>query len=92
MQNLEILQKSKSIDILLALLEHGELGLYQLKEKTSGSASITSTRAPELIAAGLIKERREKSFQGRRLFSLTPKGRKVAEYLMKIKEYMNNHQ
>ncbi len=84
MSNTGILQKSKTIDILLALFKEGELGLTQLKEKTKGSANIISTRAPELIQHGLIVEKREKSFQGRRLFSLTAKGKKVAKKLVEI--------
>lgn len=85
--SLDILQKSKAIDILLALSESREpLAFMKLKDACGGSVGILSVRVAELRAEGLISEEIENKFQGRRLISLTKRGKLMAELLYKIEE------
>ena len=89
MQNIEILQKSRAIEVLTNLYRKKEAGLVEIVNLSGGSTSVVNNRLLELKAAGLISEEREAKFGGRRLFSLTVEGKKVAKHLVEIEKILS---
>ena len=89
MQNIEILQRSRAIEVLINLYRKKEVGLVQIVNLCGGSTSVVNNRLLELKAAGLIFEEKEAKFGGRRLFRLTEKGKKVAKHLIEIESELN---
>ena len=81
----KVLEKSKSIEILVALNAENKVFLSELlvKLKTKDTNTI-NRRIDTLRDAGLIKDETEAKFGGRRYIWLTKKGRDVASYLSKI--------
>jgi len=89
MQNIEILQKSRAIEVLINLYKQKEAGLVEIVNLSGGSTSVVNNRLYELKAAGLITEEREAKFGGRRLFKLTDSGKEVARNLIKIEKVLS---
>jgi len=82
-----ILEKSQSMEILIALYNHDKLFLSELLEKLGTKDTNTiSRRIDALRNAGLIKEEGEEKFGGRRYIWLTDKGKKVSSYLKNIEK------
>ena len=77
---LEILFRSRAIDILLALYEKS-MGVRELINKVGGSATTVEQRLRELKKARLIEENVSKGFPFRRELRLTEKGKEVAKKL-----------
>ena len=63
--------------------------MYQkeIKDKLGKKGTI-DIRLKELELLGIIASEVEDKFQGKKWYWLTDKGKKVAEYLMKIEEIM----
>ncbi|MFH0815267.1 MAG: winged helix-turn-helix transcriptional regulator [Methanobacteriota archaeon] len=75
------------MDVLIAIHQEGKaIPFSKLAEATGGSISTISSRLGELRADGLIVEKTEDKFGGRRLISLTDKGKRVATLLSKVDE------
>ncbi|HEC77473.1 MAG TPA: MarR family transcriptional regulator [Thermoplasmatales archaeon] len=85
---MRILFKTGIIEILKALLEKEKMYRGELEELTGKKGSSLNEKLNELKAQGLIEWEVEDKFQGKKWYWLTEKGRKVAEYLVKIKEVM----
>ena len=83
----KVLEKSKSIEILVALYDENKIFLSELliKLKTKDTNTI-NRRINTLRDAGLITDETEAKFGGRRYIWLTDKGRKVASYLKNIEK------
>lgn len=83
----KILEKSKSIEILVALYGEKKVYLSELliKLKTKDTNTI-NRRIDTLRDAGLIKDETEAKFGGRRHIWLTEKGKKVASNLKNIEK------
>ena len=83
----KVLEKSKSIEILVALYGSDKVFLSELliKLKTKDTNTI-NRRIDTLKKAGLIKDETEAKFGGRRYIWLTDKGKKVASYLKNIEK------
>jgi len=83
----EIIEKPKSVSILLTLLDNPEgVGVRSLIDKVGGSATTTISRLKELEDAGLVSHkfiRTNKTWS--KCITLTEKGRKVAELLAQIR-------
>jgi len=81
----KVLEKSKSIEILVALYGEKKIYLSELltKLKTKDTNTI-NRRIDTLRDIGLIKEEIESKFGGRKYIWLTDKGKKVASYLSDI--------
>ena len=82
------LEKPRTVDILIALLD-GKKYFSELKD-VSGRAS-TSTieaRIQDLRKAGLVNDKKEAKFGGRRYIWLTDKGQKVAKHLLEIEKVL----
>ena len=80
-----VLEKSKSIEILVALYDKDKLFLSELLEKLGTKDTNTVNRRIETLRkAGLIDEEGEAKFGGRRYIWLTNKGKKVAALLINI--------
>ena len=77
---LEMLFRSRAIDILIALYEK-PMSVRELISKVGGSATTIEQRLRELKDVGLIEEKASKSFPFKRELRLTEKGRKLAEML-----------
>ena len=87
---LSFLEKSGSADILMALFKYnGQMYFTELKEKIGrGSMSTLNMRIFELKAQGLIDDKTENKFGGRRYIWLTEKGKKIAEHLIEIEKML----
>jgi DNA-binding HxlR family transcriptional regulator len=81
----KVLEKSKSIEILVALYGEKKVFLSELliKLKTKDTNTI-NRRIETLRNAGLIKDETEAKFGGRRYIWLTEKGKKIAKNLKNI--------
>ncbi len=80
------LEKPRTVAILIALLD-GKKYFSELKEVTGGASTSTiEARVSELRQVGLIKDKKEEKFGGRRYIWLTDKGKKIAEHLLEIKK------
>lgn len=81
----KVLEKSKSIEILVAL--HGEKKVFLsellIKLKTKDTNTI-NRRIDTLRDVDLIKDETEAKFGGRRYIWLTNKGKEVANLLLKL--------
>ncbi len=82
-----VLEKSKSIEILIALHKKDRLFLSELLGKLNTKDTNTiNKRIASLSNAGLIKEEGEPKFGGRRYIWLTDKGKKIAKHLQDIEK------
>ena len=85
----KVLEKSKSIEILVALYNKDKLFLSELLEKLGTKDTNTVNRRIETLRdTGLIKEEDEAKFGGRRYIWLTSKGKKIACALAEVKKIM----
>ena len=85
----KVLEKSKSIEILVVLYNKDRLFLSELLEKLGTKDTNTvNRRINALREAGLIKEEGEAKFGGRRYLWLTAKGKKIACSLAEVKKIM----
>jgi DNA-binding HxlR family transcriptional regulator len=82
-----VLEKSKSIEILVALYDENKMFLSELliKLKTKDTNTI-NRRIDTLRDAGLINDETEAKFGGRRYIWLTKKGEKIARLLFEVKQ------
>jgi len=82
---IEVLERWRAPRLLLLLYKEGPLLITQIRWKLKGSQSSLYDTLKLLTEAGLIEEIfEEDSWPKRRLFKLTPLGRKVAEKLAEI--------
>ena len=80
-----VLEKSQSMEILVALHDKDKLFLSELLETLNTKDTNTVSRRIDLLRdVGLIKEEGEEKFGGRRYIWLTNKGKKVAKLLVEI--------
>ena len=86
---LEILFRSRAVDILLALYEK-PMNVREIISKVRRSATTVEQRLRELKGAGLVEEDASKSFPFRRELRLTEKGKEVAEKLMILRSLFVN--
>ena len=86
---MELLSKSHVINILVTLLEKDRMYYSELTKKMNvGNYGTINLRINELKSIGLIDEKIEDKFGGRRYIWLTPKGKKVAEKLVEIEKIL----
>ena len=82
-----VLEKSQSIEILVALYNKDKLFLSELLETLGTKDTNTVSRRIDMLRdVGLIKEESEEKFGGRRYIWLTDKGKKVAKLLTDIEK------
>jgi DNA-binding HxlR family transcriptional regulator len=82
------LEKTRTVDILVSLL-NGKKYFSELKDVTGGASTSTiESRIKELSKVGLVKDKKEDKFGGRRYIWLTEKGEKVASLLAEIEKIM----
>ena len=93
--NIEALEKEKAIQILIELYKielNNEDKISRAKNKIAtkigGSPSTFIKRFNELEKEGFIYIEQEKEFPFKEFVFLTPEGRKVAKYLIKIEKIM----
>lgn len=80
-----VLERSKSIEILVTLSKQDKLFLSELLMKLKTKDTNTVNRRIETLRdAGLLKEEGEEKFGGRRYLWLTKKGKQIAELLSEI--------
>jgi len=83
----DVLENSKSIEILIVLSQHEKLFLSELLEKLhTKDTNTVNRRIVTLRDAGLLKEEGEEKFGGRRYLWLTKRGQKIASLLTEIGE------
>lgn len=82
------LEKPRTVDILISLSD-GKKYFSELKGVTGGASTSTiESRIKELKEIGLVKDKKEEKFGGRRYIWLTDKGQKVALFLADIEKIM----
>lgn len=82
-----VLEKSQSIEILVALYNKDKLFLSELLEQLGTRDTNTVSRRLDMLRdAGLIKEEGEDKFGGRRYIWLTSKGKKIAVLLTELEK------
>lgn len=89
MLKIKILQKPKVLEILNALYPDKEYSFTKLALEAGGSTPTISHRISELVNKEILNEVYEIKFQGKRLISLTEKGRKATEHLLEIENILN---
>jgi len=82
-----VLEKSQSMEILVALQNKDKLFLSELLEQLGTKDTNTVSRRLDMLRdAGLIKEEGEEKFGGRRYIWLTAKGKKVSTLLTELEK------
>jgi len=82
------LEKPRTVEILISLLD-GKKYFSELKDVTGGASTSTiESRIKELRAVGLVKDKKEDKFGGRRYIWLTVKGQTVAKHLTDIQKIL----
>jgi DNA-binding HxlR family transcriptional regulator len=80
------LEKPRTVEILISLLD-GKKYFSELKDVTGGASTSTiEARIKELREVGLINDKKEDKFGGRRYIWLTDKGNKITKHLLEIKK------
>ena len=87
-KKLAFLEKSGSTDILIFLFnQNSQMYFTELKKKIGkGSMSTLNMRIFELKNKGLLDDKLEEKFGGRRYIWLTEKGKQVAKCLIEIEK------
>lgn len=82
------LERPRTVDILISLLD-GKKYFSELKEVTGGASTSTiESRIKELREVGLVKDKKEDKFGGRRYIWLTDKDKKVVSSLADVENIM----
>jgi len=79
----KVFVSKRSEDILLALYFKGELTKTELREATGCGGQTAKDVVKHFMDLGVVVEKYD-SVRGRNVLELTVKGRRVAEYLVKI--------
>jgi DNA-binding transcriptional ArsR family regulator len=80
-----LLESPKALEILATLAKNrGQLRITEIMEIVGGSARTSSVRVEELRNAGLINDKKDKSFPFNRYISLTKEGKMIARRLLEI--------
>lgn len=88
----EILQRTKAIEILITL--HGSKNIMNFRElarSVGGSFGTIHMRLNELIHAGLVEDSQRDSFPYDRKLSITLKGKRATEMIIKAIKIMEAH-
>ena len=85
---MEILCKPLARSILKALLKEEKMYRGQISEAVNKKGSTFQDTLSKLEELGIIASEVEDKFGGKKWYWLTEKGKKVAEYLVKIEEVM----
>jgi len=80
MENMWDLRRSKATEILFALTK-GPKHIRELQSEVGGSAATVEARVKELLASGLLRERKLESWPFRRELELTEKGREIVRII-----------
>jgi DNA-binding HxlR family transcriptional regulator len=83
MQDLSIIESAHAAKVLVLCLREGDMPKGMIYQKIPKNKTVLQSRIKELVDAGLLNEE-EKFDPFRKIISLTPKGRKVAEHLAAI--------
>lgn len=85
---MEWLEKPRTVDILISLLDDKKY-FSELKDVSGGASTSTiEARIRDLSKAGLVNDKKEAKFGGRRYIWLTDKGKKVAKHLQEIQKIL----
>jgi DNA-binding HxlR family transcriptional regulator len=83
MSKIGILEKTKCLSIILALKDK-EKSLSELTMEIRGSTNTIDSRLIYLTHKGILIDESEKKYQGKRILTLTDKGKQIAEKLKDI--------
>ena len=86
MKKINILERAKSLEILLYLYhnENKNPGLLDIRTGTGASSGSIQMRLFELGTIGLIQEKTRSGITTKREVKLTPKGKKIAKLVDEI--------
>lgn len=84
MQDLSFLERAHATRLLRVCLREGPMPKSILYQIMQGTPNVMQARIRELVDAGMLSEVMEDHTPYRKIISLTPKGRRVAEKLAEI--------
>ncbi|MBQ3685204.1 MAG: winged helix-turn-helix transcriptional regulator [Candidatus Methanomethylophilaceae archaeon] len=85
-----VLENKYAISILLQLKDVDYLVKGDLARNLAKGSSTVQARISELVAAGLVTEKRESTKPFKIFVSLTPRGKTVANMLFAIEEFLRD--
>lgn len=88
--NLAVLEQLYALRIVVTLLKDGPMFKSVLYSKLSKSTNAPQSRVKDLVAAGLIKEKRSRFAPYSITLELTEKGKKVAELVTRIEKLLSS--
>lgn len=87
MQDLSVIEGAHATKVLVLCLREGEIPKGIIYQKLQKNTTVLQSRIKELVDAGLLNEE-ERPDPFRKMISLTPTGRRVAEKLAEIEEIL----
>jgi DNA-binding HxlR family transcriptional regulator len=87
---MDVMQRSKGIDILLSLIEKPKF-VQEIQSEVGGSATTVEDRINELVKEKLVNEENAKDFPFKRMLQLTEKGKGIAEMVRTIEGAFKNN-
>lgn len=88
MQDVERIEQAHAVKVLLRVLKDEPIPKSMLYQKIGKNTDVLSKRIEELKAIGLLNEEEVRTDALRKMISLTPKGRRVAEKLSEIEDIL----
>ena len=87
---MDVMQRSKGIDILLSLIEKPKF-FQEVQNEVGGSSTTVEERINELIKEKLVNEENSKDFPFKRMLNLTEKGKGIAGMIKTIEDAFKNN-
>jgi DNA-binding HxlR family transcriptional regulator len=87
---MDVMQRSKGIDILLSLMEKPKF-VQEIQNEVGGSATTVEDRINELVNEKLISEETSKGFPFKRILTLTEKGKLISNMIKTIESAFKNN-
>ncbi|MEM3715375.1 MAG: helix-turn-helix domain-containing protein [Thermoprotei archaeon] len=88
-RGISVIEHTHATTILILLFEQGPLTVTSIMEEGNINRTTFYSTLPVLLKSGLVVEDREEFFPRRRIIKLTERGRKVAEFLIKIRDILD---
>jgi len=86
--SLRALERVAALRLLVLLYHKGKMSIQQLRNELDASGLAIYNSIEALKKINLIYDEYEEHFPRRRLVSLTPLGRKIAEHLIEIEKLL----
>ncbi|MGB9729615.1 MAG: helix-turn-helix domain-containing protein [Thermoprotei archaeon] len=88
-REISAIEHTHATTILILLFERGPLTVTGIMEEGNINRTTFYSTLSALLRSGLVVEDREVVFPRRRIIRLTERGRRVAEFLVKIRDVLD---